>query len=315
MNIKILDASTLGEGVDLKQFEAFGSVEIFDKTSPAEANERVRNAEVLILNKVKITKDVLAHADALKLICVAATGYDNIDTAACKARGVAVCNVAGYSTHSVAQVTLSLVLALSIHLKEYNRFVTDGSYTESGVANRLSPVYHELCGKTWGVVGLGNIGKQVARVAEALGCKVLANKRTPEAGYNCVDLDTLLTESDIITVHTPLTDATRNLIGKNALSKMKPDAILVNAARGAVLDEAAVAKAIKSGALGAFGCDVYSTEPFGKDHPFYAIRDLDNVALTPHMAWGALEARQRCLAEIHANITAFLNGESRSRIV
>ncbi len=315
MNIKILDASTLGEGVDLKQFESFGKVEIFDTTTPAEVCDRIRDAEVLILNKVKITEAVLASAETLKLICVAATGYDNIDIAACKARGIAVCNVAGYSTHSVAQVTLSLVLALSIHLKAYNRFVTDGSYTESGVANRLSPVYHELCGKTWGIVGLGNIGKQVARVAEALGCKVLANKRTPEAGYNCVALDTLLTESDIITVHTPLTDATRALIGEAELAKMKPEAILVNAARGAVLDEAAVAKALQEGRLGAFGCDVYSTEPFGKDHPFYAIKDLDNVALTPHMAWGALEARQRCLAEIHKNITAFSNGEARSRIV
>ena len=315
MNIKILDASTLGEGVDLTQFNQFGTVEIHDTTSPVEASDRVRGADVLILNKVKITEAVLENADALKLICVAATGYDNIDTAACKARGIAVCNVAGYSTHSVAQVTLSLVLALSIHLKEYNRFVTDGSYSESGVANRLSPVYRELCGKTWGVVGLGNIGKQVARVAEALGCRVLANKRTPEAGYNCVGLDTLLHESDIITVHTPLTDATRGLIGKDALSKMKPNAILVNAARGAVLDEAAVAEALQNGTLGAFGCDVYSTEPFGKEHPFYAIKDLDNVALTPHMAWGALEARQRCLAEIHKNITAFSNGETRNRIV
>ncbi len=315
MNIKILDASTLGEGVDLKQFEHFGNVEIFDTTSPAEAKARVRGADVLILNKVKINEDVLAEADALKLVCVSATGYDNIDTTACRARGIAVCNVAGYSTQSVAQVTLALVLALSIHLKEYNRFVTDGSYTESGVANRLSPVYHELCGKTWGVVGLGNIGKQVARVAEALGCRVLANKRTPEAGYNCVDLDTLLREADIITVHTPLTDATRGLIGEAELAKMKSEAILVNAARGAVLDESAVAEALKNGALGAFGCDVYSVEPFGKTHPFYAIKDLDNVALTPHMAWGALEARQRCLAEIRENITAFLNGEHRNRIV
>ena len=315
MNIKILDASTLGEGVDLKQFESFGKVEIFDTSAPDEVCERIRDAEVLILNKVKITEEVLASAETLKLICVAATGYDNIDIAACKARGIAVCNVAGYSTHSVAQVTFSLVLALSIHLKTYNRFVTDGSYTGSGVANRLSPVYHELCGKTWGIVGLGNIGKQVARVAEALGCKVLANKRTPEAGYNCVDLDTLLSNADVITVHTPLTDATHGLIGEAELAKMKPEAILVNAARGAVLDEAAVAKALQEGRLGAFGCDVYSTEPFGKDHPFYAIKALDNVALTPHMAWGALEARQRCLAEIHKNITAFLNGEARSRIV
>ncbi len=216
---------------------------------------------------------------------------------------------------SVAQLTVAMALSLCSHLPTYTAATASGWYSRQGSPNLLVPVYHELCGKTWGVVGLGNIGKQVARVAEALGCKVLANKRTPEAGYNCVGLDTLLHESDIITVHTPLTDATRGLIGKDALSKMKPNAILVNAARGAVLDEAAVAEALQNGTLGAFGCDVYSTEPFGKEHPFYAIKDLDNVALTPHMAWGALEARQRCLAEIHKNITAFSNGEARNRIV
>ncbi len=283
MKIKILDASTLGEGVDLTQFDQFGETEIYMASTPAEAKARAIDADVLILNKVKITEEILESASALKLVCIAATGYDNIDTEACKARGIAVCNVAGYSTHSVAQVTLSLVLALSIHLKEYNRFVTDGSYSESGVANRLSPVYHELNGKTWGVVGLGNIGKQVARVAEAIGCKVIANKRTLEDGYACVDLETLLKTADIITVHTPLTPQTKNLIGKAELAMIKPNAILVNAARGAVLDEVAVAEAIKNGTLGAFGSDVYSTEPFGKDHPFYAIKETDNVLLTPHI--------------------------------
>lgn len=315
MKIKILDASTLGEGVDLTQFETFGDVEIYQTSTAQEAALRAADADVLILNKVKITEDILKNASALKLVCVAATGYDNIDLAACKARGIAVCNVSGYSTHSVAQVTLSLVLALSIHLKEYNRFVTSGNYSESGVANRLTPVYHELCGKTWGIVGLGNIGKQVARVAEAMGCKVLAHKRTPEDGYECVDLHTLLSQSDIVTLHTPLNEQTKGLIGKDELALLKPNAILVNAARGAVTDEAAVAEAISNGTLGAFATDVYSTEPFGKDHPFYTIKDADNVLLTPHMAWGALQARQRCLGEIHKNIAAFLAGEKRSRIV
>ncbi len=315
MRIKILDASTLGEGVDLTQFETFGDVEIYQTSTAQEAALRAADADVLILNKVKISEDVLKNASALKLVCVAATGYDNIDLVACKARGIAVCNVSGYSTHSVAQVTLSLVLALSIHLKEYNRFVTSGNYSESGVANRLTPVYHELCGKTWGIVGLGNIGKQVARVAEAMGCKVLAHKRTPEDGYECVDLHTLLSQSDIVTLHTPLNEQTKGLIGKDELALLKPNAILVNAARGAVTDEAAVAEAISNGTLGAFATDVYSTEPFGKDHPFYTIKDADNVLLTPHMAWGALQARQRCLGEIHKNIAAFLAGEKRSRIV
>ena len=182
------------------------------------------------------------------------------------------------------------------------------------MANSLTPVYHELAGKTWGIVGYGNIGKQVGRVAEALGCRVIYNKRTPDGNKNCVSLETLCAESDIITVHTPLSDSTRGLIGERAIRLMKRDVILVNEARGAVTDEKALADAIKEGRIGALGCDVFSVEPFGKDYPFYDIKELPNVCLTPHMAWGAYEARVRCLGEIILNIKAFFGGEIRSRV-
>ena len=160
-------------------------------------------------------KEILENLPRLKLICVTATGFDNIDTAAAKEKGVAVCNVKGYSTHSVAQVTVTLALALMTHLPEYAKYVRQGKYTASGVQNCLTPVFHELYGKTFGVVGLGNIGKQVARVAEAFGCRVLCFKRTPDPDFNCVDLETLLKESDIVTLHLPLSDETKNIIDKN----------------------------------------------------------------------------------------------------
>jgi glycerate dehydrogenase len=182
------------------------------------------------------------------------------------------------------------------------------------VANRLIPVYHEIAGLTWGIVGYGNIGKQVAQVARALGCRVIAHSRTEKEGVECVDLDTLCAQADIISLHTPLSEQTRGLISQEKIAKMKPTALVINVARGAVWDEAAITQAIRSRRLGGIGCDVYSTEPFSKDHPFAALIGRDNVCLTPHMAWGAYEARVRCLSEICENIRAFFAGEIRNRV-
>ena len=315
MKITVLDAATLGEDVNFEKWEALGEVTVHKTTPAEEVVNRLKGSDVAILNKVKITKEVIMALDTLKLICVTATGYDNIDLAACKEKGVAVCNVKGYSTHSVAQVTITLALALMTHLAEYSECVKSGDYTKSGIQNRLTPVFHELYGKTFGVVGLGNIGKQVARVAEAFGCKVLCFKRTPDPQFNCVDLKTLLKESDIITLHLPLSEETKNIIGKKELELMKKSAILVNAARGAVTDEKAVADAIINGDIGGFATDVYSVEPLQSDSPLQKIKDFNNVILTPHMAWGAYESRVRCIEEIAQNITAFFGGESRNRII
>ena len=207
---------------------------------------------------------------------------------------------------------MGLVLSLITHLPVYCKATADGSYTRGGNANMLAPTYHEVAGLTWGVVGAGKIGSRVADVAKALGCRVLTNRRHPD-GVS-VELETLLRGSDIVTIHTPLTPETRGLIGERELAMMKDGAILVNMARGAVTDEAAVAEAVKSGKLGALGCDVYSMEPFPESHPFYAIRDRENVLLTPHMSWGAYEARARCLDEMILNMQAFFKGEIRNRV-
>ena len=311
--IVVLDAGTLGDDLSLAPLEAEGEVVVY-RTSPSETvKERIAGADAVILNKVKIGEDQLPDREAApKIICIAATGYDNIDLAACRKRGVAVANVKGYSSDSVAQVTVGLVLNLVCRLPAYCRATADGSYTNGGNANLLTPVYHEVAGMTWGVVGAGKIGSRVADVARAFGCRVLTNRRTPD-GVS-VDLATLFRESDIVTVHTPLTPETRGLIGERELAMMKDGAILVNMARGAVTDEAAVAAAVVSGKLGGLGCDVYSTEPFPATHPYYAIRDRENVLLTPHMSWGAYEARARCLNEMILNMRACFAGEMRNRV-
>lgn len=316
MKLVVLDAVTIGTDLDLSPLSRAAGEEatVYPNSTPSEVKERVRDAEILVINKIKIGEDVLACAEKLRLICITATGYDNINVEACRKRGIAVCNVVGYSTDSVAQLTVAMALSLINRLSEYTSVVRDGSYTRSGVPNVLSPIYHEISGKTWGIVGLGNIGRRVAAVAEALGCRVIAHKRTSDPVYPTVSLETLLAESDIVSLHTPLTPETRGLIGEKEIAGMKDGAILINVARGAVTDERAVAEAVKSGKLGGVGVDVYSVEPFGEEHPFYEIKSLPSVCLTPHMAWSAREARERCIDEIVLNIESFRVGGFRSRV-
>lgn len=315
MNISVLDASTLGNDLDLSSLYELGEVNIFDKTSSDELKSHTKGADVLILNKVKINEQTLPCPDGIKLICITATGYDNVSLDYCKEHGIALCNVKGYSSASVAQLTVAMALNLACHLPEYTRFVENGSYTKSGVQNCLTPVYHELMGKKWGLIGCGNIGSAVATVAKAFGCEVVVCKKTPHTEFANADIDTLLKECDIISVHTPLNDKTKNLIDRKRIFSMKKSAILINVARGGVCDEVALCDAIKQGAIGGIGIDVYSTEPFSVEHPYNEIMHLDNVCLTPHMAWGSYEARTRCIDEVILNIKAFNNGDTRNRIV
>ena len=314
MKIIVLDRNSLGVDTPLDGLNRFGEVTVYDTTSADELDIRVADADILILNKVKITESTFAAAKSLKLICIFATGFDNVDVVAAKKYGVGVCNVPGYSTDSVALFTVANVLALYTNLREYNDFVVTGEYSRSGIPNRLVPVYHEVKGKTWGIIGLGNIGRAVAKVAEAFGAKVIANKRTPVDDYECVDIDTLCRESDIITIHCPLNSESRGIINSERIALMKKDVVIVNEARGAVVNEYDIAQAIKKGTIGAFGSDVYSTEPFGDDHPFYKIKENYNVLLTPHAAWGAYESRLRCINIICENITAYINGERHNRV-
>ena len=202
MKIVFLDSLTLGEDIELSTFSELGEVEIYPSSTNAEIAERTRECDVIVTNKLKLNGANLSKAANLKLICVTATGFDNIDVEYARTRGIGVCNVVGYSTNNVTQITVGFVLDLINKMTEYRDSVASGKYSECGVANILSPTYHEIAGKTWGIVGFGNIGHKVGAVAEALGCRVLVNKRTPIDGYNCVDIETLCRESDIITLRT-----------------------------------------------------------------------------------------------------------------
>ncbi len=315
MKIVVLDRKTLGDDIDLSPLYALGQVECYPNSEPQEIGPRCMDADVAVVNKMRMDSETLKGVTKLKLICVAATGYDNISLDYCREKGVALCNVPGYSTESVAQISLAMVLSLVNHLPQYRELVHSGRYTADGIANRLTPVYRELSALTWGVVGGGGIGGRVAKLAESLGCRVLMHRRQADPHFETVDIDTLCKESDIISLHVPLNEGTRNLINRERIAIMKPAAVLVNTARGAVTDEAALADAILENRLGGLGVDVYSMEPFPADHPFNKILDRPNVCLTPHMAWGAIESRNRCIREIAGNITGFFSNSTKNRIV
>ena len=314
MRIVVIDKNTMGNDISFAPIEKYGELTVFDSTPPELIAERVKDADIIIQNKAKITAEVIKSAKNLKLICEFATGFDNIDLEEARNRGIAVCNVPGYSTDSVTLYTVATVTALVSRLITYRSFVNSGEYTAAGSPNKITPAFSDLRGKTWGIIGYGNIGKSVGAVAEALGARVIVNKRKAVDSVRCVDVDTLCRESDIITIHCPLNDETRGLIDSRRISLMKKSVILVNEARGAVLDESAVAEAVKCGEIGAFGCDVYSVEPFPKDHPYNAIKDMDNVILTPHSAWASYEARTRCVEIISNNIASYNKGERLNRV-
>lgn len=314
MRLTVLDAETLGADVSMDVFAPLGELTVYANTAPHEVAEHIGNANVVLLNKIRLDESVLRQAPCLQLICVAATGFDNIDVAYCRKRGIAVCNVVGYSTQSVAQVTVAMALSLVTHLSEYRHFVSSGAYTESGAFNCVEPAFHEIAGKTWGIVGYGNIGRQVGTVARALGCRVIVYKRTPVEDAECVDFETVCRTSDILSVHTPLNEGTRGLLDAAHIAMLKPNAVVINVARGAVCDEGALAEAVLAGRIGALGVDVYTKEPFPADHPYQKILRLPNVCLTPHMAWGGYETRVRLLEEMAANVRAFYAGERRCRV-
>lgn len=314
MKIAILDAKTLGDDMEFSQFDKFGEVQVYQTTSALQLEDRIKDVDVIIVNKIKLGENNLKNAKKLKLICVTATGYDNIDTTYCWHREIAVCNVKGYSTSSVAQVTAAMAMSLVTHLNDFDSYVKDGRYTEGGVQNHLKPYFHELEGMTWGIIGYGNIGKRVAQIASALGAKTLINPHRVKGGFDYATLDEVCNSSDIISVHVPLTSETRGMIDEKHIAMMKKTAVFINVSRGAVADEEALVNAIQDGRLGGLGIDVYSTEPLAKDSPYNRILHKRNVIFTPHMAWGAYEARKRCMDEIEKNIDTFFMGGTRNRV-
>ena len=313
MNIVSLERNTAGTDISVECWKELGNVTIYGNTvTEEEIRERVKDADIIIINKSPMNERTLKDAPNVKLICELATGYDNCDLEYCNSRGIKVANVRDYSTDMVAQHTFTLALALSQKLMHYDNFVKSGEYSAQSGFSGFYPAFYELTGKTWGIIGMGNIGKKVAKIATAFGCKVIFHSITGKSScteYPQVDFDTLLKESDVLSLHCPLSDLSRNLIDKEALQKMKKSAILVNVARGPVVNNADLYDALVNGEIQAAGLDVLEKEPLELSNPLSRLKDSNKLIITPHLAWASVEARTRCVQGVYENIKAFLAGE------
>ncbi len=315
MKLIILERNSVGTDVDVSCFEKFGEVTCYPNTVAANTAERVKDADIILANKAPLNESTLKDAPNVKLICLLATGFDNVDLAYCKSRGIKVTNVVNYCTSTVAQHTLLLALALSEKIAFYDDYVKSGAYSAQDRFSNFDRTFYDLEGKTWGIIGMGTIGRRVAGLAQAFGCRVIfysASGKSTCTDYKRVEFDTLLQESDILSLHCPLSDRTRGLINKDALSKMKETAILVNVARGPVVDTRALYDALVTDQIAGAGLDVLEQEPMAKDNPLAQIKDSTKLIITPHMAWASLESRTRLVDEVVKNIEAFLAGENRN---
>lgn len=315
MKLVILERNSVGTDVDVSCFEKFGEVTCYPNTVAANTSERVKDADIILANKAPLNESTLKDAPNVKLICLLATGFDNVDLAYCKSRSIKVTNVVNYCTSTVAQHTLLLALALSEKIAFYDDYVKSGAYSAQDRFSNFDRTFYDLEGKTWGIIGMGTIGRRVAGLAQAFGCRVIfysASGKSTCTDYERVEFDTLLQESDILSLHCPLSDRTRGLINKDALSKMKETAILVNVARGPVVDTQALYDALVTDRIAGAGLDVLEQEPMAKDNPLARIKDSTKLIITPHMAWASLESRTRLVDEVVKNIEAFLAGENRN---
>lgn len=304
MKIAFLDAATMGN-VSFEPFERLGDFVRYESSTPAQARERVRDIDVLLINKILVDKELIDSAPSLKLICIAATGVNNIDVEYAASKGIPVRNAVGYSTDSVVQSTFMHILSLVGGAPYFDQSVKSGSYSRSGMFTDPNWNWWELSGKTIGIIGLGNIGKKVAQIARAFGMNVcyFSTSGTGHCkDYPSLSLEELLAVSDIVSVHAPLNERTRNLIGRKELELMKPSAYLVNMGRGAIVVEDDLAAAVDAGVIAGAGMDVFVTEPIPEDHPYLKMAHPERMRLAPHVAWASIEARQRLVGIMADNI-------------
>ncbi|WP_291649985.1 D-2-hydroxyacid dehydrogenase [Clostridium sp.] len=314
--IVILDGKTLGE-LDFDKLREFGELAYYDTTKPEEVVERIKDANIVLTNKVVLNENNLKEAKNLELICETATGFNNIDIVYAKKNNIAVTNVAGYSTNTVAQHTFATVLSLYDKLSYYDNYVKSGDYAKSGLFTNVSKPFYELEGKTWGIIGFGAIGKRVAKIAEVFGVNVIyysTSGKNSNSEYKRVSFEELLDKSDIVSIHAPLNKDTQGLINYEALKNMKKSSILVNMGRGPIVVEADLAKALDEELIAGAALDVFEVEPIKEDNPLISIRNKENLVVTPHIAWASVEARVRLFEEVINNIKAFYNGEIRGRV-
>ncbi len=308
MKIVFLDAKSIGEDIDLSGYEELGEVVKYSFSASFEVPERVSDADVIIVNKVRIDRDAVKNAKNLRLVCVTATGTNNLDKDYLESQNIAWRNVAGYSTESVAQHTFAMLFYLLEKLRYYDDYVKEGRYARDTSFTHFNEHFFELKDKTWGIIGLGNIGRRTADLAAAFGAHVLyasASGSSPQDGYCQVSLDTLYAESDIISVHAPLNSYTENLIDINALKKMKNSCILLNLGRGPIIVEQDLAEALKQGEIAAAGLDVLCEEPMNPKNPLLEIKDSRKLFITPHVAWASVESRTRLMNIVLEQIKSF----------
>lgn len=315
-NIVVLDGKTLGN-VNFEKLKEFGEVTYYDTTSPEEVKDRVKDAEIILTNKVVLNKSNLDESKNLELICETATGFNNIDIKYAKERKIAVTNVAGYSTPTVAQHTFATLLHLYNKIGYYDNFVKSGDYSKSGLFTNLDKSFNDIEGKVWGIVGLGAIGRKVASIAEAFGAKVVyysTSGKNNNADYKRVELEELLQNSDIISIHAPLNNATEGLFNYDNLKRMKKSAILINMGRGPIVVDEDLARALDEEVIAGAALDVFTVEPTPINNPLLSIKNKDRLVLSPHIAWASVEARERLFDDLLENIRAFYRGEVRNRV-
>lgn len=316
-NFKIvfLDTETLGNDIELSKLEKLGVLCAYGHSTKEEIANRIKDADVVITNKHYLGEEQLKDAKKLKLICVTATGVNNIDLDYCNEANIVVCNVKGYSTNAVAQHTFALLLDLYNNMHYYHKYIASGNYSSSSMFTHLGHSFHELADKTWGIVGMGDIGQKVASIASAFDCNVQyysTSGKNNNQPYPQVDFDTLLKTSDIISIHAPLNEQTENLFNHEAFVKMKPSAYLINVGRGKIINEKDLVEALRNHQLAGVGLDVFENEPFNDDSPLLQINNATRLIMTPHIAWAPIETRNRVIDEVYLNIEGFKNKQLRN---
>lgn len=308
MHIVLLDAKTLGDDLDITALESFGTLTVYQTTSKEETLQRIQIADIVITNKVVITANMMEKSPRLKLICIAATGMNNVDLDAAKYKGIEVKNVAGYSTKSVVQHTFAMALYLLEKMAYYDAVVKDASWSDSGLFTDVSRPFYEISGKKWGIIGLGSIGQEVAKIATAFGAELSyysTSGRNLKHAYPHQSLEFILKDCDIVSIHAPLNNDTYNLINENNLPYMKEDAILLNLGRGGIVNETDLAFELDRRTLYA-GLDVLEQEPLTLNNRLNEVKHKERLLITPHMAWASIEARKKLLEGIVENIRVFM---------
>lgn len=318
MKVVALEIKNIGEDINLNMFKDFGEFETYVTSTPDQIAERCKDAEAIIVNKLPINESTVGSCENLKVVLITATGYDNLDVPYLKSRGIAVCNVKGYSTDSVVQHTFALLFYIYEKLRAYDDFVKDGKYAEHDIFTYFGEPFFELKGKVWGIVGLGEIGRGVAKIAQAFGCEVVyysTSGRNSNNDFEQVSFEKLLEISDIISIHAPLNEKTKFLFDKEAFKKMKKSAVLINVGRGPIINDRDLTDALKSGEIAAAGLDVLEKEPMSKESPYFEITDSRKLFITPHIAWATKEARERLMKETYYNLKAIIDKtEPRNRL-